>query len=301
MRNALLTFCLAIGLLLQAQAQELNFSVKINTQRLQTVDPRVFETLEKTIFDFLNNNKFTDHFYDPKERINCNLQLTIQQELSPTRFKADLAIQASRPVYGSNYETTLINHQDRDVTFDYEQFQPLIFTKNAYNDNLSAVLSFYAYIILGLDYDSFSALGGDPYLKIAQDILNNIPSGAAAANPGWRSLDGSRNRYWMIENLLSPRVRSFRLAMYDYHRNGLDVMAKDIVGGRTVLMKALNDVAQVNQVYPNSMVVQMFNQTKGQELTEIFKGGTPQEKEQLISLMGRIDPANAGKYRAVRS
>ncbi len=301
MRNFILSSLLFLGMIIHTDAQELNFSVKINTQRLQTVDPRVFETLEKTIFDFLNNNKFTDHFYDTKERINCNLQLTIQQELSPTRFKADLAIQASRPVFGSNYETTLLNHQDRDVTFDYEQFQPLIFSRNAYNDNLSAVLSFYAYMILGQDYDTFSPLGGDPYFKIAQDILNNIPAGAAVANPGWRSLDGSRNRYWMIENLLSPRVRPFRLAMYDYHRLGLDVMSKDVAGGRAVMMKALNEVAQVNQVYPNSMVVQMFNQTKGQELTEIFKGGTPQEKEQLISLMGRIDPANAGKYRAVRS
>ncbi len=288
-------------LALNVCAQELNFAVKINTQRLQTVDPKVFETLEKTIFDFLNNTKFTDHYFDPKERINCNIQLTIQQEISPTRFKADLAIQASRPVYGSNYETTLINHQDRDVTFDYEQFQPLIFSRNAYNDNLSAVLSFYAYIILGLDYDSFASLGGDPYFKIAQDILNNVPQGAAVANPGWRSIDGSRNRYWIIENLLSPRVRPLRQAMYDYHRHGLDVMAKDPAAGRAIIMQALDEIAQVNQVYPNSMVVQMFNQTKGQEVTEIFKGGTYQEKERVIGVMSRIDPANAARYRAVRT
>jgi hypothetical protein len=290
-----LFFCLS------AQAQELNFSVKINTQRLQTVDPKVFETLEKTIQDFLNNTKFTDHIYETGERINCNLQLTIQQELSPTRFKADLAVQSSRPTYGSNYQTTMLNHQDRDVTFDYEQFQPLIFSRNAYNDNLSAVLSFYAYIILGLDYDSFSPLGGDPYFKVAQDILNNIPQGAAVANPGWRTLDGNRSRYWIIENMLSPRVRAMRQAMYDYHRHGLDVMSKDPAAGRAIILQALDEIGQVNQVYPNSMVVQMFNQTKGTEVVEIFKGGSFQEKDRVIGVMTRIDPSNAARYRTVRS
>lgn len=285
----------------QIEAQEFNFSVKINTQRLQTVDPKVFETLEKTIYDFLNNIKFTEHTYELSERITCNIQLTVQQELSPTRFKADLAIQSSRPVYGSNYETTMLNHQDRDVTFDYEQFQPLIFSKNAFNDNLSAILSFYAYYILGLDYDSFSPFGGDPYFRAAQDILNNVPQGAAVANPGWRSVDGTRNRYWLIENALSPRVRPMRQAMYDYHRHGLDAMAKNPVAGRAIMMQALDEVAQVNQIYPNSMIVQLFNQTKGQEITEIFKAGTFQEKDRVINVMTRIDPPNASRYRSVRS
>ncbi len=303
MRIASLLFA-ALFLLVSSgslHAQELLFSVKINTQRLQTVDPKVFETLEKTVYDFLNNTKFTDHVYEQGERINCNIQIIIQQEVSPTRFKADIAIQASRPVFGSNYETTMMNHQDRDVTFDYEQFQPLIFSRNAYNDNLSAVLSFYAYFILGMDYDSFSPFGGDPYYKIAQDIVNNVPQGAAVANPGWRSVDGTRNRYWMVENVLSPRVRPMRQAIYDYHRHGLDAMAKQPAAGRAIMMQALDDIAQVNQVYPNSMIVQMFNQTKGQEVTEIFKGGTPQEKDRVIGVLTRIDPTNAGRYRNIRS
>jgi hypothetical protein len=195
----------------------------------------------------------------------------------------------------------MINHQDRDVTFDYEQFQPLIFSRNAFNDNLSAILSFYAYFILGMDGDSFSPFGGEPYFKIAQDIVNNIPQNAAAANPGWRSLDGNRNRYWMAENVLSPRVRPFRQAMYDYHRHGLDVMAGKAAEGRAIMMQALEEIAQVNQVYPNSMIIQMFNQTKGTEVTEIFKGGTTNEKERAINVMTRIDPTNAARYRSVRS
>jgi hypothetical protein len=301
-KNAMmLVFVLSFAMITGIRAQEFNFTVKINTQRLQLVDPKVFETLEKTVFDFLNNTQFTDLNLEIGERINCNVQLTIQQEISPTRFKADLAIQASRPVYGSNYETTMINHQDRDVTFDYEQFQPLIFSRNAFNDNLSAILSFYAYFILGMDADSFSPFGGDPFFKVAQDIVNNVPQNAAAANPGWRSLDGNRNRYWIVENVLSPRVRPFRQAMYDYHRHGLDVMSSKAVEGRAIMMTALEEIAQVNQVYPNSMIIQMFNQTKGTEVTEIFKGGTPNEKERTINVMTRIDPTNAARYRSVRS
>jgi hypothetical protein len=301
-KNAMMLVCvLSCAMITGIRAQEFNFTVKINTQRLQLVDPKVFETLEKTVFDFLNNTQFTDLNLEIGERINCNVQLTIQQEISPTRFKADLAIQASRPVYGSNYETTMINHQDRDVTFDYEQFQPLIFSRNAFNDNLSAILSFYAYFILGMDADSFSPFGGDPFFKVAQDIVNNVPQNAAAANPGWRSLDGNRNRYWIVENVLSPRVRPFRQAMYDYHRHGLDVMSSKAVEGRAIMMTALEEIAQVNQVYPNSMIIQMFNQTKGTEVTEIFKGGTPNEKERTINVMTRIDPTNAARYRSVRS
>ena len=206
-------------------AQELNCSVKVNAQKRQLVDPKVYETLEQTIREFMNSTKWTDDFFQTEERINCNILLTIQEELSATSFSADLAIQASRPVFNSDYETAILNHIDKEVTFSYEEFQPLIFSRNTYNDNLSAVLSFYAYVILGLDYDSFSLFGGEPYLQAAQEIINNVPSSAAAANKGWRSVDGNRNRFWIAENLLSPRIREFRETWYQYHRHGLDMGA----------------------------------------------------------------------------
>ncbi len=281
-------------------AQELNATVKINIQKLQTVDPRVFETLEQSVREFLSSQKWTDDVYEQEERINCNILLTIQEERSPTEFKAELAIQASRPIYNSSEETVLFNHIDRDVTFSYEQFQPLIFSRNSYNDNLSHVLSFYAYVILGMDYDSFAPFGGDRYFQVAQEILNNVPQNAAAANPGWRSLDGNRNRFWMIENILSPRVRPFRQAMYDYHRQALDVMADDVAKGREVIVEALAKIAEVNQAYPNSMIVQMFNNTKSQEIVEIFKRGTLAEQDKVIQIMSRIDPANSSKYQAIK-
>lgn len=280
--------------------QELKVSVKINIQKIQTVDPKVFATLETTIDEFLNSQKWTNDIFEKEERINCNFLLTIQEELSPTSFKADLAIQASRPVFGTDYETAILNHIDRNVTFVYEQFQPLVFSKNSYNDNLSQVLSFYVYLILGLDYDSYSLYGGEEYLRTTQEILNNVPQSAAAANPGWQSLDANRNRFWIIENLLSPRVRDYRQAMYDYHRQSLDIMYTDTNTARAILISALEKVRTVNQAYPNSMVVQMFANAKSTELVEIFKRGTIQEKNRFIQIMTKVDAPNASKYRAVR-
>jgi len=282
------------------QAQELSASVRINIQKLQTVDPKVFETLEQSINEFLNNQKWTNDYFEQNERINCNFLLTIQEERSPTSFSAELAVQASRPIYNSSEETVLFNHIDRDVNFTYEQFQPIIFSQNSYNDNLSHVLSFYAHIILGMDYDSFSPYGGTEYFQTAQDILNNVPSSAAAANPGWRSLDGNRNRFWMIENILSPRVRPLRQAMYDYHLQAMDIMADNPAAGREVIVGALEKIAQVNQAYPNSMIIQMFINTKSREVIEIFKVGTLEEQNKVINLMSQIDPANSANYRAIR-
>lgn len=292
----LLTTALLHGL----NAQELNLNVKINIQRLQTVDPAVFETLEQTVSEFINNQKWTDDVYKPEERITGNLLLTITDELSPTRFRADLAIQSSRPVYNSTYQTALLNHIDKEVTFTYEQFQPLYFSRNAYNDNLSAVLSFYIYIILGLDYDSFSPFGGETYFQIAQEIVNAVPQAAANSVGGWRSLDGNFNRFWMIENILSPRVRPYRQAMYDYHRQSLDIFAEEPAAARTVMLQALENIRDVNQAYPNSMIIQMFINTKSNELTEIFKAGTLAEQNKFIQIMSRVDPTNAARYRGIK-
>jgi len=283
------------------QAQELTFSVKINTLKLQTVDPKVFVTLEQTVAEFLNNQKWTDEVFEPLERINCNLVLTIQEELSPTSFKADLAIQASRPVYGSSYETRMLNHLDKEVTFSYEQFQPLIYSKNVFNDNLSSILAFYVYIILGMDYDSFSLFGGDEHYQTAQEILNTVPQNVASSAAGWRSVEGNRNRYWIIENILSPRVRPLRQGLYEYHRQGLDMMANDANTGRAIVLQALEEVDKVNQSYPNAMIVQMFSNAKSDEIVEIFKRGTRQEQDRVVQIMTKVDATNASKYRNIRS
>lgn len=292
----LLTTCSYLGF-----GQELNVSVSLNTPTLQIADPKVFEDLKNNVENFMNNQRWTSDEFLPEERIEVSIAITITEEFSATSFKADLAIQAVRPVYGSEYVTPLISYNDRDFTFVYEQFQPIQYSQNSYNDNLSHVLSFYAFIILGLDYDSFSPYGGEPHFQTAQDILNAVPSGAAAQNPGWQSLDGNRNRYWIVENILSPRTRSYRQAMYDYHRQALDLMHKDVAAGRLIMLQALEDLNSVNQSYPNAMILQMFSLAKDDEIIEIFRRGTRQEKTRVVQIMSKIDPSNASKYRGINS
>lgn len=298
MRNLFNILILTLAFFSAAKAQEFNTSVRINIQKLQTVDPKVFETLEQTILDFMNNTQWTDQNFALEERIDVNILLTIQEELSPTSFSADLAIQSSRPIFNSNEQTRMLNHIDQDVEFTYEQFQPLQFSQNTFNDNLSSILSFYAYIMLGLDFDSFSLYGGEPYLQAAQDILNAAPQ--SGVFQGWRSMDGNQNRFWIIENLLAPRVRPYREAMYNYHRHGLDVMAERPDEGRAVIAQYLENIEGVYQSYPNALILQMFLNAKSDEVIQIFKRGAGSEKDKVVRIMSRIDATNASEYRQIR-
>jgi len=280
-----------------AFAQDIDFQININTPKLQTTDPRVFESLANSIRDFVDNVNWSDDIFETEERIKCSIQLTIREELSANSFSADMAIQALRPVYGSSYETILLSHVDKDVSFQYEEFQPLIYSRNSYKDNLSSILSFYINVILGMDYDTFSPFGGESFFQIANDILNIVPPAATQIFPGWRSLDGRRNRYWIIENMLSPKFRTYRSAMYDYHRQGLDLMHEDKNTGRAVILQSLEVISAVNRAAPNSMLIQMFANAKANEVIEVFKEGTRDEKTKVRSIMSKIDASNASRYR----
>ena len=290
---------LSIALLISgsAFAQDIDFQININTPKLQTTDPRVFESLANSIRDFVDNVNWSDDIFETEERIKCSIQLTIREELSANSFSADMAIQALRPVYGSSYETILLSHVDKDVSFQYEEFQPLIYSRNSYKDNLSSILSFYINVILGMDYDTFSPFGGESFFQIANDILNIVPPAATQIFPGWRSLDGRRNRYWIIENMLSPKFRTYRSAMYDYHRQGLDLMHEDKNTGRAVILQSLEVISAVNRAAPNSMLIQMFANAKANEVIEVFKEGTRDEKTKVRSIMSKIDASNASRYR----
>ena len=292
-------FLLAIASIFAAfvQAQELEVKVSINTPKLQTADPQVFQTLRTAVEEFMNNQKWTNDVYEQEERSKMDVVITISKELSANTFEAEVSLQSIRPVFNSLYETPMFKHQDKDVTFTYEQFQPLEYSQTTYLNNLTSVLGYYAYIVLGMDYDSFSPFGGEPYFQAAQDIVNRIPPNIASSVPGWRSTDGNRNRYWLIENILSPRVRPFRQAIYDYHRQGLDAMNEDVAVGRAVMTQSLESLDGVNKTYPNSMILQVFANTKSDEIIEIYKGAGPQEKNAVTRTMERVDPPRSSAYR----
>lgn len=287
-----------------AMAQgELNCTVRINTPQLQNTDRSVFDQLQVSIADFLNNTKWTQDVFEQEERIKCNFIFTIKTEQENNTFEAELAVQAVRPVFGSGYETPLISHLDKDVTFRYDQNQPIEFLPDATdNQNLPALLAFYAYTILGLDYDSYSLYGGDPYLLMAQQIVTNIQNSQTNRSGGWKPADGgkNRNRYWIIENLMNPRVRPYRAAMYTYHRKGLDLFSSDIETGKNAILQALEDVDKVNTAYFNSMITQMFANAKKDELVEMWKVGDKQKKDRVVQIMTKIDPANSQRYREIQ-
>lgn len=279
-------------------AQELRVTCRVNAQKAQA-DPQVFKSMETAIEEFMNNQKWTEDVFEENERIDVNIQVTISDELASNSFRADVGIQAVRPVFGADYETPLLTHLDKGVAFTFEQFQPLDFTENNFRDNLTHTLSFYAYLILGLDYDSFAPFGGEQHFQKAQNIINTFPQNLSGSFPGWTSREGNRNRYWLLENILNPSVRPLREAMYTYHRQGLDIMYDDVDAGKAVLMQVLETVSQVNKKYLNAMILQVFANTKSQELIEIFKVAARTQKSRVYSIMSKIDAANANKYRAI--
>ena len=282
-------------------AQELNVQVRVATPQIQATDPQIFRNLENDLNDFLNNRTWTDLTYEASERINVTFQLTIQEELDNNQFTAELAVQSTRPVFKSDCETTILNHMDRDIKFIYNEGQVLQISPNSYLDNLSALLTFYGYLVIGLDYDSFVPLGGEQYFRMAENVVNTIPSSEAGNFKGWRAGDGNRNRYWITENLMNPRVIAMREAIYQYHREGLDVCHKNAEACRAAILSALQSIEEVHRAYPNSMITQMFTSAKGSEIVDIFAKATREERNQVYQILARMDPSNINTYRPLRS
>lgn len=280
---------------------EIDATVRISTPQLQQADRRDFDQLEVVLRDFLNNTKWTQDRFEPDERIKCNFIFTISEELGNNSYRAEVAVQAVRPIYGSDFRSPLISHLDKDCVFSYQQNQPIEFLLDAAdNQTLPAILAYYVYIILGMDYDSFSLYGGEQYYLTAQQIVTNTQSGSNAA-AGWRPADGgkNRNRYWLIENLLNPRVKPYRAAMYTYYRKGFDLFTINIDQGKTAILQALEEIDKVNIAYFNSMIVQMFANAKKDELVEMWKVGTKAQKDRVMQIMSKIDPANGQRYREI--
>lgn len=278
-------------------AQEMNFTVKVVNPQVRLADPKVFVSLENALKELINGSKWTDDIFEQNERLTGSITLTIDKENSNTNFTTKLAIQVNRPIYGTDATTPLLIHLDKELTFSYEQFQPLQFTKNNFTDNLTTVIGYYMYVILAMDYDSFAPQGGEAHWQTAQDLYNLLPDGAKGE---WKGKElGNTNRYWFVENILSPRLKGFRQAIYDYHRLGMDYATTDMERCKTMILQALERMEEANQSYPNTLALRMFSLTKVDELVEIFKGAAPDQKTRLLSIMQKIDPANSSKYSAI--
>ena len=278
------------------KAQELNCSVQINSSQIQGSDKSIFEAMQKSIFEFMNSRKWTNNLYKNSERIECTILINITEQVSTNDFKATIQVQSRRPVFNTSYYSTTLNHLDKEFDFQFNEFDPLVYSENTFISNLTSVLSFYANIIIALDYDSFSLNGGTRYLEKAQTIVANAQG---ARESGWKAFEGERNRYWFSQNLLHQNYAPLRECFYQYHRLGFDLMSKNVPTGRAAVLKSLKLLEQVYLRKPGGFQLQIFFNAKSNEIVDLFTEAIPKEKTEVSNLLSKIDANNLSKYEKI--
>lgn len=286
----ILTSLILLGF--SVQSQELNCNVIVNADRVETTDRRIFQDMQTAFSQFLNNRRWTDDNYDVAERINCNLVITIEEMPIVGTFKATVQIQSSRPVYGTSYESLMLNFADRDWHFEYVESQPLDFNENSFSSNIASMLAYYAYIILGIDYDSFEALGGTSFFERAN---NQVILAQESNMPGWKQFDSQRNRYWLAENFLSPIFTPVRESIYLYHIQGLDLFLENPDASRSTILEVLKKLQVANRSRPNSIFTIAFLDAKSNELINIFSEGDMNVRRQAYEILRTLDPTLTSK------
>lgn len=275
-------------------SQELNCQVSVVSVQVQgTTEKQIFEQLQKSIFEFMNNTRWTKDNYTTSERIDCSILINVTSKLSTDEYKATIQVQSRRPVFKSSYFSPVVNYIDENFVFKYQQFQQLEFNINTFANNLTSVLAFYAYVILANDYDTFSNLGGTEYYQKAQTIVANAQS---ASEMGWKSNESNKNRYWIVENALQPVFQPVRECQYQYHRLGLDIMNEKPDEGRKKILESTNLLLEVYRNRPASYIMELFFDAKVDEVVNIFSKGTPEEKSKAVENLTTVDPANSTKY-----
>jgi len=285
---------------LAAGAQELRCNVQVVSQQIQGTNKQVFQTLQNAIYEFMNNRVWTGHVYSMEERIECNMMINITEQTSADEFKGTMTIQATRPVFNTNYKTTTLNFVDNDIHFRYVEFSPLEFDLNSHVSNLTSILAYWAYFILGLDYDSFALLGGTPYFENAERIVLNAQNVPQA---GWKPLDNlaHKNRYWLVKDMLDPDYEPLREFSYRYHRLGLDIMDEEVAEGRAEITNSLELLQQVfrNRPDPYMYPLSLFFDSKADEIINVYTESYPEERNRAHEILVEINKPNASKYKAI--
>ena len=297
----LLLFLFLVGMCsLQAVAQELQVKVNVNHQQIQGTDKSVFENLQQTLEQFINEKQWTDLQFQENERIQCTFTITVTKyDASSNRFTCTAMIQASRPVFNSSYSTTIYNNRDRNFDFEFVQFDQLNFTEEVIDNQLMALVGYYAYLIIGIDLDTFSPMGGTDVLQRCMNLVNNAQN---LDFVGWKSFDDSRNRFAFINDYLDESMKPFRQLQYDYYRKGLDEMAQNVERGRTNVTTALEThLKQAHEDKPLSMVPQIWTDYKRDELANIYKGkGTQKEKESVYDVLFGINASQSASWDKIK-
>ena len=286
------TFILAI-LTTSSTAQELNCNVKVIAPQIANVEASVFESLEDGIRGFMNGRRWTNDNFEFEELIECTMQITISEAVGNTKFSGSIQVQSNRPVYNSDYKTPMLFVIDGDFEFVWINGSAILFNPGQHRDNLSSILAYYAYMILGLDYDSFGLEAGSEYFLKAQTIVANAQN---SGGQGWLASQGKQNRYWLIENMLSQTFRPLRLCMYNYHRRGFDLLESNLEGARLNIADALIEMRSTNRIRPGSFNLQVFFLAKSDEVIKLFSPAPEAERVRLLPVLKQMDPGNISKY-----
>lgn len=293
-----ITLSTALFLSVAGYAQELNCTVSVITPQIQGTETRVFEALENVIFEFMNNQRWTSDVYDVNERIECNLLLTITDgTATSTEFQGNLQVQSFRPVFNSSLKSQVINLKDDQVQFSFQENTMLRFTPDYFQDNLTSILAYYAYMILGYDYDTYKLEGGSKYFSLAQQVVTNAQN---TSQGGWKGFEDSRNRYWLVDNVLHQSFQPFRETLYNYHRLGLDVMYDKFPEGRAKIIESLQSLRKVHRIKPLSYNASVFFLAKSDEIVNIFSKAPANERSEVYEILEILDPGNLSKYNKLR-
>ena len=292
LRIALVAFIFG-GWTVPSLGQELNWTVTVIAAQISHVDVSRFDALEEGIREFMNGRRWTQDNFDFEERIECTLQLTVSEAIGSTVFKGSMQVQSSRPVFNSDYNTAVLLVNDGEVQFEWLDNSNILFNPGQHRDNLSSLLAYYAYMILGMDYDTFSMEGGTPHFLQAQTIVANAQN---AGERGWKASQSKQNRFWLVENHLSQTFRPVRNCLYNYHRKGLDVLYTDAEGARLTMAEALIDMRSTNRIRPGSYNIQVFFLAKGDEIINVFGPAPEVERGRLLPILKQLDPGNIQSY-----
>ncbi len=297
-KNIILTLLVLLPAVLTAQ--ELNCNVQVSAQKVQGSNRQVFENMQRDIFEFMNNTVWTNNVFSYTERIDCNILININDQISADEFSGTITVQLKRPVYNTTYNSTMLNFVDNNFRFRYVEFQPLEFDPTTHRSSLISVLAYYTYLILGFDYDSFSPLGGTEYFQMADKIVTNAQN---APESGWKPYDGSRNRnrYWLIKNVLDKEYEGVRRFNYEYYINGLDRMESRISEARASMVESLRLLQDVYRKKPDPFMylLQIVIEAKSAELVSVFSESFPEEKSRVVQILTEIDPSNKTNYQKI--
>jgi len=291
---------IVISYSLYGSAQELMCNVQVITQQIQGTNKQVFQTLQTSIYEFMNNTSWTNHVFETDERIECTMLFNIKEQVSVDEFKGTLQIQSRRPVFNSSFNSVVLNYVDNDIQFKYVEYQPLEFSETSHLSNLTSILAFYAYVIIGMDYDTYSFEGGTPFFEVAEKIVNNAQN---TPERGWRAMESTsrKNRYWLINNILNEDFSLLREFVYKYHRLGLDMMYEKTNEARASISEYLRILQQVSREKPDPFMyyLQVVLDAKTDELVNIFKESFQEEKTRVYALLNEIDPSHGNKYEQI--